>query len=306
MPDLGAAAFKVILKKLCQPWRLVGALERGMNPKTWAVCLIEPNKFERQILVDLLRNAGVEKFKAVATGEEAIEILELYNANIVITSFEFAAGGDGASWTRGFRRNHKLANRRAAVFVTSSAFSRAMAEECRHAGCNALIGKPISGKVLTATVNKVLTNPRPFIDAPGYVGPCRRAGIVTAGPPSKRRKADAAADAAARLAQAFATLTSALLQMAQGEGGAAEVESGLTLVQAFAIDHNDRPLLTVCATLAQQLSAHDLRSDAGKSALTICADGIAQLAGLALNQSELRQMVALQVCASIETLAQAA
>jgi CheY-like chemotaxis protein len=280
-----------------------------MNPKTWAVCLIEPNKFERQIVLDLLRNAGVEKFKAVATGEEAVEVLELYGANIIITSFELAAGCDGAAWTRGFRRNHKLANRRAAVFVTSSAFSRTMAEECRHAGCNALIGKPISGKVLTATINKVLTNPRPFIDAPGYVGPCRRAGIVTAGAPSKRRRADAAAAAAeeaAKLAQAFATLTAALLQMAQGKGGAGEVESGLTLVQAFAVDNNDKPLLTVCATLAQQLSAHDLRSEAGKSALTICADGISQLAGLALNQGEQRQVVAMQVRASIETLAHAA
>jgi len=279
-----------------------------MNPKTWTVLVVEPNKFERQIMLDLLRNAGVEKFKAVGTGEDAIEVLELYPANIVITSFELTLG-DGAAWTRAFRRNHKLANRRAAVFVTSSAFSRLMAEECRHAGCNALIGKPLSGKVLTATINKVLTHPRPFIDAPGYVGPCRRAGIVTAGAPSKRRKADAAAAAAeeaAKLAQAFATLTNALVQMAGGEGGAQEVEAGLTLVQAFAVNNNDTPLMNVCALLAQQLSAHDLRSQAGKSALTICADGISQLAGLALNQSQQREAVAMQVRASIETLAEAA
>jgi CheY-like chemotaxis protein len=279
-----------------------------MDPKTWAVCLIEPNKFERKIIIDLLRNAGVEKIKEAATGDEALDLLEVFAANIVITSFELGAD-NGATWTRVFRRNHKLANRRAAVFATSSAFSRAMAEECRHAGCNALIGKPISGKVLTATINKVLSQPRPFIDAPGYVGPCRRAGIVTAGAPSKRRKADAvaaAAEEAAKLAQAFSTLTAALVQLTQGKGAAGEVEAGLSRVQAFAVNANDKPLLAVCTTLAQQLSAHDLRSDAGKSALTICAEGISQLAALGLNQSEQREKVAAEVRETIATLATAA
>lgn len=279
-----------------------------MNPKTWAVCLIEPNRFERKIIVDLLRNAGVEKIREAASGDEALDLLEVYPANIVITAFELGAES-GATWTRAFRRNHKLANRRAAVFATSSAFSRAMAEECRHAGCNALIGKPMSGKVLTATINKVLTQPRPFIDAPGYVGPCRRAGIVTANAPTKRRKADAAAAAAeeaAKLAQAFATLTAALVQLAQGKDAAGEVEAGLSRVQAFAVNANDAPLMNVCAVLSQQLTAHDLRSDAGKSALTICAEGISQLAALGLTQTEQREKVAAEVRETISTLAQAA
>ncbi|MFT3726857.1 MAG: response regulator [Terricaulis sp.] len=275
-----------------------------MNPKTWAVCLIEPNRFERKILLDLLRNAGAAKVWEVASGDEGFDLLEVYPANIIITSYEMPEA-NGATWTRAFRRNHKMANRRGAVFVTSSAFSRAMAEECRHAGCNALIGKPISGKVLTATINKVLTQPRAFIDAAGYVGPCRRAGIVTAGAPSKRRKADAAAEAA-RLAQAFSTLTAALVQMAKGEGGAKEVQAGLKLVQDFAVNANDKPLMTVCALLARQLMAHDLRSEASTSVLTICAHGISQLAALALNQGDEREAVAAQVRASIETLAQAA
>lgn len=275
-----------------------------MNPKTWAVCLIEPNRFERKILVDLLRNLGCDKIKEVATSAEAFDLLEVYPANIVITSFELGEES-GAVWTRAFRRNHKLANRRAAVFVTSAAFSRAMAEECRHAGCNALIGKPISGKVLAATINKVLTQPRPFIDAPGYVGPCRRAGIVTAGPTKKRRQADAIAEAA-RLAQAFSTLTAALVQLAQGEGGAKEVEAGLTLVQEFAVNANDKPLMSVCTLLARQLATHDLRSEAGRSVLAICASGISKLAALGLSQGEQREAVATEVRISLEALAQAA
>ena len=51
----------------------------------------------------------------------------------------------------------------------------------------------------------------------------------------------------------------------------------------------------MCTTLAEQLTAHDLRSDAGKAALQICAKGIAQLAELGMNQTEQREKVAVGV-----------
>ena len=40
------------------------------------------------------------------------------------------------------------------------------------------------------TINKVLAKPRPFVDSDVYVGPCRRAGIVSAGTGKYRRKSD--------------------------------------------------------------------------------------------------------------------
>jgi CheY-like chemotaxis protein len=161
-----------------------------MNPKTWTVCVVEPNKFEAQIIIDLLRMGGVDRIKVFHDPQEAAGALELYPADVIIASFEMSPV-DGALWTRAFRRNHGLANRKAAVFLTSRAFSRQIAEQCRHAGANALIGKPLSGKSLMATIHKVLAKPRPFIDnaGEGYVGPCRRAGIVTTAS-TKRRRSD--------------------------------------------------------------------------------------------------------------------
>jgi len=276
-----------------------------MNVKSWHVCLIEPNKFERQIIVDILKNAGVETIKVFSSQEDAMTVLARTQANVIIASYEMTPL-DGASWTKAFRRTRALPSRKCAVFITSSAFSRAMAEDCRHAGANALIGKPLSAKVLTATINKVLTQPREFIDAEGYVGPCRRAGIVTAGAPRKRRKIDAAAEAANEadtLAQAFAALTSALTQMAQGQEGASQCESALRRVQAFAVNANDAALMSVCGTLARQLTAHDLRSEAGKTALQVCAAGISQLAALGLKDTEQRAQVAANVRSAIAKVA---
>ena len=276
-----------------------------MDARTWNVCLIEPNKFERQIIVDILKNAGVGAIKVFAQQEDALTVLARTNATVIIASYEMTPL-DGAAWTKAFRRSRAMPCRKAAIFITSSAFSRLMAEDCRHAGANALMGKPLSAKVLTATISKVLTQPREFIDAEGYVGPCRRAGIVTAGAPRKRRKADDGACPASQadtLALAFASLTAALKEMASGKSAGAQCESALRRVQAYAVNANDSALMGVCGTLAQQLTAHDLRSDAGKLALNVCAAGIARLAELGLGAPEQRAQVAAHVKQSLAKIA---
>lgn len=268
-----------------------------MNEKSWNVCVIEPNKFEGQIIVDLLRNAGVDKVRLFAGQADGLDWLEACNSNIVIASFEMQPL-DGAAWTRAFRRNRKLVNRKAAIFITSGAFSRAMAEECRHAGANALIGKPVSAKVIIATIKKVLAAPRDFIDneGDGYVGPCRRAGIVTAGAPKKRRKVDEnATDAtpALTLAMAVEQLASAGAAYALDSRKGDACESALRQVQAYAVNAGDGPLMRACAAFALQLaSARQLRPEAARAALEVCVNGVLQLASLSVDQGAQRDVIA--------------
>jgi CheY-like chemotaxis protein len=266
-----------------------------MNVKTWTVCVIEPNKFEGQIIVDLLRNAGVEKVRLVADQEGALDLLEVYNANVVIASFEMAPL-DGAAWTRVYRRSYKLPGRKQAIFITSGAFSLAMAEQCRHAGANALIGKPISTKVLLATINKVLSKPREFIDAEGYVGPCRRAGIVTAGAPKARRSVDAIGERKA----AVLTLDQAIEALAAAAGAYAvdarkvdACEAALRFVQAYAVNAGDGPLMRACAAFALQVNAsRSQRNDAARSALETCINGVVQLAAMGADKTDAREAIA--------------
>lgn len=260
-----------------------------MDVKDWAVCLIEPNKFERQIVIDLLRYANVGKLTVMEYADEALEVLEAYRANVIITSFELD-DQNAADWTRKFRRSKDVANRKAAVFVTSAAFSRTMAEQCRHAGANALIGKPLSAGTLLNTIRKVLLNPREFIDAPNYVGPCRRAGIVTAGDPVLRRKGDQAEEAAPA-----PTLT--LEQAAEALGAAASLylmdpkqtktcEAALRFVQAHAVNANDAPLMSVCRAFAQQLAAQNTPADARRFGVESCVDGVMILTTKKLKPAE--------------------
>ena len=275
---------------------LAGGGALALNVKNWTVCIIEPNKFEGQIMLDILRNAGVDKVRVVADQAAAIDLLEVYNANVVIASFEMAPL-DGAAWTRAYRRNRKLPGRKQAILITSGAFSRAMAEDCRHAGANALIGKPISSKVLTATINKVLTQPREFIDTEtGYVGPCRRAGIVTAGAPKKRRQADDAATAAAdmtTLDTAVERLVAAAAAFATDSSKLEACEVALRQVQAYAVNVGDGPLMRACAAFALQLSsAKGLRIEAVRASLDVCVNGVVKLISLGPSEAARREEIA--------------
>ncbi len=260
-----------------------------MNEKLWSVCVIEPNKYEAQIVQDMLYNAGVDKYRIFTDANLAMEALESFNANIVLATIELGKQ-DGAAWTRAFRRNHRVLNRKAAVFLLSGAFSRSLAETCRHAGANALIGKPISNKALLETIKKVLAAPREFIDAEGYVGPCRRAGIVTAGTgATKRRKADRAAEKPAAAGgmptltfeQAVGALGAATAQFKMDPSAGATCEAALRFVQAYAVAGKDHELMRACAAFAQQITAtKSMPADVARAALDACVNGVNELAKL--------------------------
>jgi CheY-like chemotaxis protein len=269
-----------------------------MNPRDWNVLLIEPNKFEGQIMVDLLRNAGVDKIKLIGDSQAAMDALELLAPNVIIAAVE-STPLDGVAWTRLFRRNTRVVNRKAPIFLTSRAFSRSLAEECRHAGVNALVGKPLSAKSLIATVTKVLASPREFIDAQGYVGPCRRAGIVTAGPVQKRRKIDeskpAAGAGAMTLIDIVAELSRATTAYVGGTGEVEPCQAALKRVQACAVNAGDGPLMRACAAFGLHFSSKGLRPEAARAALEACITGVTELAATPVEETERRDAMAERV-----------
>lgn len=160
-----------------------------MDVREWKPAVIASSKFEAQIIVDLLRNASVAEVLAFSDVTYALDGLRGARANMVFISL--ANETTALEWVRTLRRANDHSLRKALVLIISSQLTAPQAERFRHAGANAIIGKPVSTATLTGVVKKVLAKPRPFIESAVYVGPCRRAGIVTAGPEKRRRQADA-------------------------------------------------------------------------------------------------------------------
>ena len=160
-----------------------------MHVSAWNVAIITANKFEAKLQADLLRGAGARRISVLQDRRVALSEVGLLEANIII----LAIGDDVAAsldWVRDLRRARRSAAQKASVFLTSPHLTMSLAEQCRRAGANAIIGLPISNATLLNTINKVLAKPRPFVESDVYVGPCRRAGIVSAGTGKYRRKSD--------------------------------------------------------------------------------------------------------------------
>lgn len=262
-----------------------------MDIKDWAVALVEPNRFEAQIQTDLLKAAGVARIRWFRASDEAMAALELYPANIII--FEYASTPqNGEAWTKAFRRNRRVHNRKAPIFILSHGVSRQLTEVCRHAGANAVIGKPLSGATLLATIKKVLASPRPFIDAENYVGPCRRAGIVTAGA-AKRRRRQSDAEAEPSLPAAVAALASATGDFVRGRSVRLDAcEATLRLVQEIAAQTNERALADAAAALAAHLAKPAPHEAAFKAVLAELMDRVAQVAARAIEAGGARDALA--------------
>lgn len=162
-----------------------------MELRDWKPAVVTPSKFEAQLLADVLRNAGVANICVFTDAALAWEGLHASRGNLLFVGVDGASDPQG--WVRQLRRATGHPMRKAPVFMISAALTMTLAESFRHAGANAIIGKPISTAALLNTIRKVLANPRPFIEGANYVGPCRRAGIVTAGTGKHRRQSDAAA-----------------------------------------------------------------------------------------------------------------
>lgn len=162
-----------------------------MDTKRWVVAVVTASRFDGGIVVDLLRGVGA-RAQMFLDSEQALQSLDRLGANLVVIGVD-AHPLNGEDWVRRLRRMSTSSARKAPCFVLTPKLTHAIVEICRHAGANAAIGMPVSGASLINTIKKVLAHPRPFIDCEVYAGPCRRAGILTAGAGSRRRKSDAQA-----------------------------------------------------------------------------------------------------------------
>lgn len=162
----------------------------AMDLHDWKPCIVASSKFEGQLFADILRNAGVANILLLVDVGSTLTALRGSRANLLFLAL--TNEGEALEWVRLLRRDKSHTQRKSPVLVISGQLTAAQAERFRHAGANAIVGKPVSTATLIGLAKKVLARPRPFIEGVNYVGPCRRAGIVTAGPAAKRRETDTA------------------------------------------------------------------------------------------------------------------
>jgi len=129
-------------------------------------------RHSRQILIDILRDAGMRDIRPAADGAAALDAISQRSPSIVALDFELSR--DGARALRHIRKNADGLIRRLPVLVVTSMATSAIVAAIRDAGANEVLSKPLTAGKVIGRIGAQLLHPRPFIEAATYTGPDRR------------------------------------------------------------------------------------------------------------------------------------
>ena len=157
-----------------------------------SILLVEDVSPMKQIITSVLESLGIKNITAVADGEAAFKEFQKNNHDIVITDWVMSPM-DGLELTQQIRHSSVSPNRMAPIiFITGySAWERV--ERARDAGVTEFLIKPFTAHDLARRIAHVITNPRDFIEAPGFFGPDRRRRVDKNYKGPFRRETDAKA-----------------------------------------------------------------------------------------------------------------
>jgi len=155
------------------------------------VLLADRHRNMRQVVRMMLHGLGARRIAEASDGAEALEATSGHAPDIIIADVDLDVI-TGIELTRMLRRSDTKLVRTVSVILTASAPTRGDVVAMRNAGANEVLVKPFSIRHLADRIRSCVLYPRPFIDVPAYVGPCRRRFVspVYAGPDRRAQNAD--------------------------------------------------------------------------------------------------------------------
>ena len=134
------------------------------------VLLIDDSRYARSLLRSALHSCGARQVVEAADAPEGIAILQERRVDLVLVDYDMRPM-DGITFTRLVRAGEVVTCRDIPIVMVSGAAEMDTVMLARNAGVNEFLTKAES---LFRRVRNVLVNPRPFVQSPAYVGPCRR------------------------------------------------------------------------------------------------------------------------------------
>ncbi len=138
------------------------------------IMLLSGKTHGAQTLRSVLALAGVIKIINVVEPRRALDLLTMEHFDAVFAD-EAAGQVEELGFALAVRRTKAVLNPLVPVFVFQEHARRRTVELARDLGANDFITCPISPKTVMSKLQAALMAPRPFIKAPAFFGPDRRA-----------------------------------------------------------------------------------------------------------------------------------
>lgn len=162
------------------------------NLRQASVLVVDDCPFSLDITAQVLMAFGVRPRFLCGSADEALEVASHEVLDLIIADCEMP-GRDGYEMVAHLRRHGGEVNAYCPVIMLSSHTPRSKVLSARDCGANFIIAKPLSPRVLLQRILWVARDTRPFLEAPGYVGPDRR--FTDQGPPATGERRAGAGEA---------------------------------------------------------------------------------------------------------------
>jgi two-component system, chemotaxis family, chemotaxis protein CheY len=137
------------------------------------VLVVDDCSYMRLIVVSILRGIGFRKVHEASDGAEALDTLKHVAVDFMIADCLMPTL-DGIELTKLLRTARDSPSPRLPIILMSAHTERGRILEARDAGVDEVLSKPLSAQALLDRIVAVIDQPRPYIRASGYIGPCRR------------------------------------------------------------------------------------------------------------------------------------
>lgn len=137
------------------------------------VLVVDPNKFTRGIVCDLLRQLGIRAVRQAESGAAALDEIRTFHPSVVLSERE-VPDMDGLAITRWIRTHADSPNSRTPVIMVTFRTTKQELFEAREAGVTEFIVKPVTGQAIMLRLRAALLDPREFVRSETFVGPSRR------------------------------------------------------------------------------------------------------------------------------------
>ncbi|WP_262690784.1 response regulator [Kordiimonas aestuarii] len=135
-----------------------------------------------------LREQGIGGGRLVTSARDAVVRMESARFSLFFVDYELPDFG-GVDFIKFIRMVDGPMSEAFVVMVIPNP-DREKVWAARDAGAHEILGLPLTAKLLHARMNHMVGNPKPFIRATSYIGPCRRREVVKIHHGVERRKKD--------------------------------------------------------------------------------------------------------------------
>jgi len=284
---------------------------RALKPRTLSVMVLDTTNFGRILINDILRGLMVTNVHSVRTADAAMSWLSDKSTDVILLSWEESDSLDGLGFVRQLRRSLDDRKRRLPVVLVTSGLTRQMVIDGRDAGVDEFLAKPISPVALNQRLEMVVETPRPFVDSPFYIGPCRRRKNPAEYHGNKRRVGERPAATALVDADELEAKTPIRIALAGLRGACAELRAGepQSLINAslhlktskdIAAAAKDHALMSALAAFEAYISIAVPLGKVDENVTSIGLSALEQLATLPQSYTAARDSVAIALGKAIQ------